>query len=60
MSCFPYRVWPALVAIMLLGGGCDEEAVRAVKLLPRFSPGKQNGRAVPVYYNVPVAFKLPQ
>ena len=41
-----------------LGSGCDEEAVRVAKLLPRFSPGKQNGRPVNVYYNVPVAFRL--
>lgn len=41
-----------------LGGGCDEEAVRVVKLLAGFKPGKQNGRPVPVYYLVPLAFRL--
>lgn len=32
---------------------CDKEAVRVVKSLPQWIPGKQNGRNVPVYYNVP-------
>lgn len=41
-----------------IGGGCDEEALRVIKALPRFKPGKQNGRAVRVQYNVPVNFKL--
>ncbi|WBA41393.1 TonB family protein [Hymenobacter canadensis] len=41
-----------------LGSGCDEEALRVIKSLPRFEPGKQNGRAVPVYYTVPVVFSL--
>ena len=41
-----------------VGGGCTEEAKRVIKSLPRFKPGKQNGRPVPVYYNVPVNFNL--
>lgn len=41
-----------------IGGGCDEEAKRVIKGLPRFTPGKQNGRPVRVQYNVPVNFKL--
>ncbi|WP_231717485.1 energy transducer TonB [Hymenobacter sp. DG25A] len=41
-----------------LGGGCDEEAVRVIKTLPRFSPGKQNGRAVSVSFTVPVTFAI--
>lgn len=41
-----------------IGGGCDEEAKRVIKSLPSFAPGKQNGRAVRVQYNVPVNFKL--
>jgi len=41
-----------------VGGGCTEEAKRVIKTLPRFTPGKQNGRPVPVYYNVPVKFNL--
>jgi protein TonB len=41
-----------------IGGGCDEEAKRVIKSLPKFSPGKQNGRPVRVQFNVPVNFKL--
>lgn len=36
----------------------DEEAVRVVKQLPKWTPGRQNGVAVPVYYRVPVMFQL--
>ncbi|WP_242582928.1 energy transducer TonB [Hymenobacter telluris] len=41
-----------------IGGGCDESAVASVKKLPKFSPGKQNGRAVSVSYTVPVTFAI--
>ena len=37
---------------------CDKEAVRVIKLMPKWVPGKQNGNAVPVIYTVPVVFKL--
>ncbi len=40
-----------------LGSGCDEAAVNAVQQLPRFVPGKQNGRAVWVSFTVPVNFQ---
>ena len=36
----------------------DEEAVRIVKTLPKFIPGRQNGQAVAVWYTLPVTFKL--
>ena len=36
----------------------DEEAVRIVKTLPKFIPGRQNGQAVSVWYTLPVTFKL--
>ena len=36
----------------------DKEAVRVVKSLPKFIPGRQNGQAVPVWYTLPVSFKL--
>lgn len=38
----------------------DKEAVRIVKTLPKFIPGRQNGQAVAVWYTLPVTFKLPQ
>ncbi len=41
-----------------LDPSCDKEAVRVVKSLPKWIPGKQNGRPVSVYYTVPVTFKL--
>jgi TonB family protein len=36
----------------------DAEAIRVVKTLPDFSPGKQSGIAVPVWYMVPITFAL--
>ncbi len=36
----------------------DKEATRVVKGMPNWIPGKQNGSAVRVKYNVPVAFRL--
>ncbi len=36
----------------------DEEAVRVIKSLTGWTPGKQNGIAVPVWYFVPVNFQL--
>ena len=36
----------------------DKEAVRVVKSMPKWIPGKQNGSAVRVKYTVPVTFKL--
>jgi periplasmic protein TonB len=36
----------------------ENEAVRVVKMLPLWSPGKQDGVPVPVYYNVPVIFTI--
>lgn len=36
----------------------DTEAIRVVKTLPDFKPGKQGGKAVPVWYMVPITFSL--
>jgi len=36
----------------------DKEAVRVVKLLPRWIPGKMNGKSVNCYYMIPIAFKI--
>ena len=41
-----------------LGGGCDEEAMRVVKSMPKWKPGKQRGKPVRVSYILPVNFKL--
>ncbi len=41
-----------------LGWGCDEEALRVVKLMPSWKPGKQNGKEVTVRYTMRIAFTL--
>lgn len=41
-----------------IGGGCGDEVLRVIKLMPKWNAGKQNGRTVAVYYNMPVAFYL--
>lgn len=40
-----------------IGGGCDEEAVRAVSQA-KFRPGMQRGRPVRVQYSLPIFFRL--
>ena len=41
-----------------IGGGCEEEAIRVLKSMPDWIPGKQNGRAVRVRLTLPVKFVL--
>jgi len=41
-----------------IGGGCEEEALRVVKLMPRWKPGKQDGKTVRILYTMPIYFKL--
>jgi protein TonB len=41
-----------------IGGGCDEEAVRVVKNMPKWEPGKQRGKPVRVQFNMPIKFTL--
>jgi len=41
-----------------IGGGCDEEAVRVVKNMPKWKPGMQRGKPVRVSFNLPVKFTL--
>jgi protein TonB len=41
-----------------IGGGCDEEAIRVVKSMPKWKPGKQRGKSVKVQYNLPIRFTL--
>ena len=36
----------------------DKEALRVVRQLPKFIPGRQNVQAVPVWFTLPVKFKL--
>jgi TonB family protein len=41
-----------------IGGGCDEEAVRVIKAMPKWKPGKMKGKPVRVSYMMPITFKL--
>ena len=41
--------WPSL----------DAEAIRVVKLLPKWTPGKQNGKVLRVKYTIPFRFAIP-
>jgi protein TonB len=43
-----------------LDASCDKEARRVVEIMPKWIPGMQNGRAVPVYFTLPILFKLQQ
>jgi protein TonB len=37
---------------------CDKEAIRVVRSMPNWKPGKMTGRAVKVYFNLPISFKV--
>lgn len=41
-----------------VGGGCDEEAIRVVNLMPPWEPGFYNNKKVAVQYNLPLRFIL--
>jgi protein TonB len=41
-----------------IGGGCDEEAIRVTKMMPKWKPGKQRGKEVRVSYQMPIKFTL--
>jgi len=41
-----------------IGGGCDDEVVRVLKSMPKWKPAKQRGRAVRVWFNMPIKFTL--
>jgi protein TonB len=36
----------------------EKEALRVVRSMPKWTPGKQNGKAVNVYFTLPISFKL--
>jgi protein TonB len=40
------------------GGGLEEEAMRVVRMMPDWKPGKQNGAAVNVRFVLPIGFRL--
>ena len=41
-----------------IGFGCDEEAIRVIKMMPKWNPGRQQGNAVRVRFTLPIFFKL--
>ena len=41
-----------------IGNGCDEEAVRVIKAMPKWKPGMQDGKKVRVSFAIPISFKL--
>jgi protein TonB len=41
-----------------LGYGCEEAAIAVIKKMPKWTPGRQNGQPVPVYFNIPIRFRL--
>jgi len=42
------------------GNGFDEEAIRVVESMPEWKPGKQNGQAVKVNFQIPIRFSIPK
>ena len=41
-----------------IGFGCDEEAIRVVGLMPKWTPASQNGKTVSQRYVLPISYKL--
>ncbi len=41
-----------------IGSGCEDEAIRVLKSMPSWNPGKQDGKPVNVYFTMPILFKL--
>lgn len=41
-----------------IGFGCDEEAIRVIKSMPKWNPGRQNGKNVRVFFNMPISYQL--
>lgn len=40
------------------GKGCDKEAVRVISKMPKWNPGRQNGKLVRVQFNLPIKYTL--
>ena len=43
-----------------IGYGCGAEAVRVLKMMPKWIPGSQRGKPVRVQFNIPIKFELKQ
>ena len=49
-----------LVILKGISPTCDKEAMRVIKSMPKWIPGKQSGNPVQVYFTIPIVFKLKQ
>lgn len=61
MVRFVVRKDGSLDTVQILRGiddACDAEAMRVVRIMPKWNPGRQNGSAVDVYYTIPIKFAL--
>jgi len=47
-----------IIIVKGLPAGLDEEAIRVIRSMPNWIPGKQNGRPVNVRVSIPIVFKL--
>jgi TonB family protein len=47
-----------VTVIKSLDPACDEEAIRVIKAMPDWIPGKKNGKAVSVYFQLPIKFQI--
>lgn len=47
-----------ITSVKGIGAGCDQEAVRVLENAPKWTPGKQRGKAVNVRMILPITFKL--
>lgn len=45
-----------IVLLRGIGGGCDEESIRVVKSMPKWTPGRHKGNPVKVKYTLPINF----
>ncbi|HEX8517766.1 MAG TPA: TonB family protein [Bacteroidia bacterium] len=41
-----------------VGDGCTEEAIRVIRMMPKWKPGKNKGELVRVMFNLPIKFRL--
>lgn len=60
---FTINMEGAIVDIKIIKGigyGCDEEAIRVVKGMPKWQPARIKGRNIEVAYRLPVVFELPR
>jgi protein TonB len=46
-----------IVVVRSLDPALDKEAIRIVRLMPKWIPGKQNGELCTVWYNLPIQFR---